>query len=1679
MAEEPTYEQLLIQIREYEEKEASWQAELAALRASEKRQRRVIENSKAGYFLLDLDGKFRQVNTAWLEMHKYGSADEVLGMHFSRTQVPENALRAAETAGRVLSAGEAVSGEFSRLCKDGSVGWHDYTVQPVRENGRVIGVEGFLMDTTERHSMARAVRESEAGYRALFEHMLDGFALHEMVTDENGRPVDFVFLEVNQAFERIFEVKREEILGKRISQVLPNVVDPLPAFIGRYADVAVGGEIRRIDRYVEALGKWLSVLSYSPEPGRFAVICQDVTERKAAEQALKEKVSQLDLILGSAPLVLGAVNLDWDFILFEGRGLEPLGVRPGEMVGKSALAVYRHANSEILEHLKEAMGGRDLEALLDMDGEIYEAHFAPLRGEDGQINGAVAVALDITERRRAEESLKASEARYRALFENSMDAVLLTAPDGAILEANPAARVLFRCSEEELRRLGREGTVDRDDPRLAEALAQREHNGRFRGEFTHRRADGTTFLGESSSTVFRDGQGRLRTSLIIRDVTEQRRADESLKASEARYRALFEYSMDAVMLNKPDGTILEANQAAQELFRCSEEELRRLGRQGLVVPDEPNLAPALAERERTGHFTAEFQHIRPDGTTFLGEVSSTLFTDHEGELKASVIIRDVTERRRAEQALKESEEHFRAAFTGNPLGMVISRLDTGVWVDVNQPALDILGYTREEVLGRNMLDMDLWIDLEQRAAVMADVKTGRKVRSWEVNLRRRDGREITLSLSVQPLMLKGVAHLLVIGEDVTERKAAEAERRKLQEQLAGAVELAQLGPWEYDVINDVFTFTDRFYKIFGTTAEEVGGYTMSGAEYAERFVHPDDRHILSGEIDKTMVENDTTYRGRVEHRMLYADGRTGYISVLSSGIRDAQGRTIKTFGVNQDVTERRLAEQALRASEARYRTLYENSLDAVMLTTPQGDILAANPAAQELFGCSEQELIRLGRAGTVDPDDPRVASALVERERTGSYRREFRLKRADGTLFLGEVSSTLYKDHQGQSRAAVILRDVTEQRRAEHALKESEELFRAAFMGNPLAVVISRQEAGIWVDVNQTALDMFGARREDVIGKSVLKTDLWADLAQRDAIVRDLESGREVRNREVTMRHRDGRLLTISTSVQPLTLKGERHLLFIAEDITERKTAEAERQKLQKQLADALELAQLGPWEYDLDADAFTFTDQFYRIFKTTAERAGGYTMSSAEYAERFVHPEDRYVVADEIHKAVSSVERDYRKRLEHRMIYADGRTGHLSVQIFVEKDDQGRLLRYYGVNQDITERKLTAERLQKAEKMDALGTLSSGIAHDFNNILAAILGYSELTAFELPAGHPARHNIDQITRAADRAKNLVRQILTFSRKADTEKAPIDLNRAVTEAAAMLERTIPKMISLEIDQEEGLRPVKADTGQMEQLLLNLAGNAADAMAGGGKLIITTRNLRLDRLECETCGEVLSGDYVRLTVADTGHGMTAETKAKIFDPFFTTKGVGKGTGLGLSTVYGIVTGHGGHITCHSRVGKGTQFSVYLPASQAALRKSDEQERTLQQPAGGDETILVVDDEPVVRDIAGRMLTSAGYTVLDAASGEEALQVYGERGAEIDAVLMDLGMPGMGGKACLAKLRELDPAVRVLIASGYIQYELTDELERLGAAGLVSKPYSMDEILARVRGVLDGAGPPGTD
>lgn len=756
------------------------------------------------------------------------------------------------------------------------------------------------------------------------------------------------------------------------------------------------------------------------------------------------------------------------------------------------------------------------------------------------------------------------------------------------------------------------------------------------------------------------------------------------------------------------------------------------------------------------------------------------------------------------------------------------------------------------------------------------------------------------------------------------------------------------------------------------------------------------------------------------------------------------------------------AEKLLKASEERYRRIVNVTNEGIWVIDPDFKTTFVNSKMAEMLGYREDEMLGRPLAEFIHSDDlPHHEKQMKIRREGQSTQYERRMRKKDGGVLWALVSAVpMYEDGVFVGSMAMYT-DISERKRAEETLRQSEEKFRLAFMTSPDAIAINRYGDGVFLDVNQGFQTLTGFTRDETMGHSFTELGIWQDEAVRERLLEALRGHGKVSNLETEFHFQDGAVRLCLLSAVVLNLDGERCIISITRDIEEIRQAQEAVKANEKRLHAILEASADPVVVYDAKGAATFVNPAFTRVFGWGPEEVLGRRIP-------FV-PADQSNIAQEIIAKLYAHQET--PALETKRRTKDGRLLDVVISAAGIPGDSGQITGMVVNLTDITQTKKLEAQLRHAQKMEAIGTLSGGIAHDFNNILSAIMGYTELAHGLALEGKPNVHELDQVLEAADRARKLVRQILTFSRKAEVDLQPISLNDSVLHTLRMLEHTLPKMIAIETNLAPDLKQVNADLNQMEQIVMNLAANAADAMPEGGRLVIETKNTALSEEFSRQHLEVTPGVYVELKFSDTGCGINPKAQEHIFDPFFTTKELGKGTGLGLSTVYGIVKAHHGHIFCYSETGSGTSFTIYLPAFEAGAAGTTTDTVLAEKFPQGTETLLLVDDEESLRELGARILERMGYRTILASNGEEALEIYKARREEIDLVIMDLSMPGMGGHKCLKELLTLDPKSKVVIASGYSANGQAKVALESGAAGYVAKPFRLNDLLMSVRDVLD--------
>ncbi|HEX8725456.1 MAG TPA: PAS domain S-box protein [Gemmatimonadaceae bacterium] len=859
---------------------------------------------------------------------------------------------------------------------------------------------------------------------------------------------------------------------------------------------------------------------------------------------------------------------------------------------------------------------------------------------------------------------------------------------------------------------------------------------------------------------------------------------------------------------------------------------------------------------------------------------------------------------------------------------------------------------------------------------------------------------------------------------------------------------------------------------------------------------------------------------RLEVMRRRKDGAVIPVEITIAPLTDADGRVIGESTIARDITERRRAGQALAASEARFRSYFELPLAGIAVSSAKREWIEVNDRLCEMLGYSREELLQLPWTAVTHPDDVAFNIASLERVLAGeidSYTLDKRFIRKDGSVVWASLAARVIRRPDGSfDSLCSIIQDVSERRAAELRVRYLNRVY--AVLSDTNQMIVRERDAQAMLDaVCRIAVERGDFRmawigmleddapllrpaasagfvdgyldfvnidlRDDVrssgpsaqaifSGEHRICADIAHDPAFRPWAAEALRRG--YRSSGSFPLKVDGRVVGVfNLYADELGVFGEEEMALLdklALDIgfaLELDRREAERRRAVDALRDSeqrfRELAEHIDevfWILDPVANRVLYVN---RAFEQVWGLSSNEAYHNPNHWRDSIVPEDRERVLREF--AAFATRGEY--NITYRIRRPDGAVRWVHDRGLPLRDADGVVYRIVGTARDITEQRNLEAQLRQSQKMEAVGQLAGGIAHDFNNILAAVILETDLAAArdDLPAD--VRHAIGEIRSSADRAAALTRQLLAFSQHQVLQPRRLDLNETVSNLVSMLRRIVGEDVSVQLALHRTPLDVWADPGMLEQVLLNLVVNARDAMAGGGRLRIET-GVETVAPDGADPGPALSpGRYARLTVADTGRGIAPDVLPRIFEPFFTTKEPGRGTGLGLATVFGIVKQHGGAVTAASRVGEGTTFRILFPimeaADAAAAAAAAETE-----PRGGTETILLVEDESMVRDLTRTAFERAGYTVLQAANGVRALEVWEQHRREIGLLMTDLVMPGgVSGRDLAQRLQADEPGLKVLFTSGYSAEIAGCDPPLVDGENFLQKPYRLNRLLELAR------------
>ncbi len=1175
------------------------------------------------------------------------------------------------------------------------------------------------------------------------------------------------------------------------------------------------------------------------------------------------------------------------------------------------------------------------------------------------------------------------------------------------------------------------------------------------------------------------------------------------RETEEDYFAVVQTANEAICIIQ-DGYLRFVNPACTHLTGYSKEELLSRPFAAFIPPEDLPILTALYIKRLQGEYLPRghrFRIIIKSGVTRWAESWSASIT-RQGQPAVLSMIRDVdeqvraeerlrrsheeldqrvqertakleaineqlswemSERKQAELSLSESERRIRKLMDHSPMGIAVTDR-SGEVKYLNQKFTELLGYTLEDIP-----TLDQWWRLAYPDQQYADhvrsawlsstesvTDTAAEAEPVEREIRCKDG--TIRIIDVRKTFIDTWAiHTFI---DVTEKKRQdqalfESEQmfRLLSEQSLMSVAVLQDGVYKYanQAMSDLCEYS----------IEQILSWKFE--EFLE-VVHPTDRSLVMEQSRKKQAghpRQKTLYSFRIITR----SGKTKWVEIYSKTVQ-FKGDTANLITM-LDVTERITAEKAMRRSEERLRLAWQTSPDGLSISTLQdGTYVDVNDGYTFITGYTSHEIVGKSAVDVGfwahNDDRPLFVDQLNRHGRVRNF--ETTLRRKDGKTRAILISAGLMT-LGGVQHLLAVTKDVEDLKRSEAALRESEQKYRLlADNGSDVIWIVDLDLRITYISPSVERLsgwsvdEYLALKPSDYLTPSSL--NLAANFLKSEVAIQqtaDLDPNRVI-TIELEQYRKTGETFWSEVSARFLYNEAGNvsGVIGSTRDITDRRRSQEQLQRLFAAVQQAGETIMI------------TEPDGVILYVNPAFENTTGWPIAEvigrrAEILKIGKHNKTFY---EEMWSTMRRGE-VWRGRFTNQK--RDGTLYEETATISPIKDESDRITNYVIVARDVTSEVMLQRQLLHAQKMEAVGAMAGGIAHDLNNMLQVVLACSDLLLIKKRSRDPDSKKVEMIRKAALDGADLVARILTFSRKGEFKTRPVDLNSEIREAQKLLHRTMPRMIETKFVLADDLKIIHADPAQVKQVLLNLAVNSQHAMPEGGKLIIETTNASLSDEYLRPFTGALPGHYVLLTVSDTGIGIRADLMDRIFEPFFTTKIEGEGTGLGLAVVHGIVSQHGGYIRCHSELGLGTTFHIYWPVSEHEFMPETTRIREI--PAFGSETILFVDDDDGVRETGRQILEMSGYRMLAARSGEEALEAYKNNSEKISLVILDLIMPGMGGSRCLEELLRINPAVKIIVASGYSSNGLVRDETARGARGFLSKPYDAKEILTAIRTVLD--------
>ncbi|MGB6295686.1 MAG: PAS domain S-box protein [Rivularia sp. (in: cyanobacteria)] len=1255
------------------------------------------------------------------------------------------------------------------------------------------------------------------------------------------------------------------------------------------------------------------------------------------------------------------------------------------------------------------------------------------------------------------------------------DAVVAIDNEHRIIYFNQAAEQLYNIRFEEFLGRSLEEVYDfrwlnlEDEQAAYDALSATDG---WQGENIHIKNNGEEIFVESSVSVLKDDISGENIGLlaVIRDITKRKRAEIALREKQQQLKTIAANNPVGIyrFIYHADGSVSMpyASEGYRQLLGLNPIDMSAYPEDvvAAIHPDDrERFAQALIIASRNLH---QSNYIEYRAIDVLGQVkwfgnNFRCLNNQDGDLIVDGVDIDITTRKRAEIALQTSEERFRSLVEISS-DWVWEVNEYGFFTYASPKVFNILGYTPQEILGQTPFDLISTEEAERFEPVVASfVAENQQFKNLENIKLHKNGHSVVVETSGVPIFdangkFKGYRG---IDRDITDSKQAENRLRESEERFRLLVTHVPVGIFQTDAQGECLFVNPRWIEIAGLSEQEALGKGWAKA------LHPEDKEQVFAEW------YDAAAQGRefaMEYRFCTPEGKVSWVFGNAIAIRNQAGEITGYLGSLTDITERKQAEEQLRWTQT---SLQEAQRIAKMgnwsrdLTTNERwwsegfyRIINLNPND----GMPDVEnLIN----SIVHPDDrDRIYQMVMDCiERGIPYETEVRFLRSDGSVGYLFIRGRVERDSQGNlTRYYGIAQDISEHKQVELELRESKERYRSVVKSMHEGVVI-QQADGTITSCNASAEKILGLSTEQIKGRNFLDS-IWHPIHEDGSFFKSenhpamitFNTGKPCLNKVMGIHKPNGKLSWILINSEPLFLPGETipsRVVTSFSDITRRKEAEdkiAEQAKLLDITTDAILVK-------DLEETILYCNRSAEQIYGWTKEELIGKTANELLYQE----------ISPELEEALGKVVETGSWQGELHKVTKTGKNIIVASRWTLVGDEAGNPKSILTVDTDITEKKQLENQSLRTQRLESLGTLASGIVHDLNNILTPILAIAQLLPLKLNSKKDCREMLTMLENSAIRGADLVKQILTFARGNEGKRTVMQIKHLLKDIEQFAKRTFAKSIVIQRNLPQDLLTITADPTQMHQVLINLVVNARDAMPNGGTITISAQNLCVDESYAKMNIEAKVGNYVVVTIADTGTGIPPEVIERIFDPFFTTKQLGKGTGLGLSTVIGIVKNHGGFIEVSSQLGKGSQFKVYLPSTQETRIEAAQENVAL---IGNSELILVVDDEPAISEIIKTTLEIQNFKVLTAEDGIEAISTYAQNKNKISLVLIDMMMPEMDGATAIRTIQQLNPQVKIIAMSGLASTETLAQAAGNGIQGFLAKPFTKSDLLNTINGVL---------